>query len=260
MAHILVIDDEHNIRMMIRLALQHAGHQVETAADGYEGVDKFRDGRPWDLVLLDQRMPGLEGLAVLRQIRYHNPAARIVMVTAIGTVELAVDAIKAGATNLLRKPFTADTLRRVVQAALEENNAAVPVASADSVTFGMATINGYRIEYKPEAGVRRNGETAYRFRVTRPGGDTEECEVILPDGTAELIKAKSGRDTLPFGDRFWQALCEEALANYLYQQAETPPDSVLRVDDLTSGMERWVSAVLSETSPSQDESAENGSE
>src|SRR5689334_9257581 len=114
MARILMVDDEHNIRMMIRLALQHDGHTVEAAADGSEGLEKFGDGSAWDLVLLDQRMPGLEGMAVLRQMRYYDADARVIMITAFGTVDLAVDAMKAGATDFLRKPFTADTLRGAI--------------------------------------------------------------------------------------------------------------------------------------------------
>ena len=103
MARILVIDDESNVRMMLRLALRHTGHDVETASDGYEGLDRFGDGADWDLVLLDQRMPGLEGLEVLREIRKRAPNARVIMVTAFGTIDLAAEAMAAGATDFLRK-------------------------------------------------------------------------------------------------------------------------------------------------------------
>src|SRR5438034_8537810 len=104
MARILVIDDEHNIRTMIRLALQHVGHTVETAADGLEGLEKFGNGTAWDLTLLDQRMPGMEGLEVLREIRQRDSQAQVVMITAFGTIDLAVEAMKSGATDFLRKP------------------------------------------------------------------------------------------------------------------------------------------------------------
>ncbi len=121
MARILIVDDENNIRMMVRLALQHVGHTVETAADGTEGLQKFGNGSNFDLVLLDQRMPGLEGLDVLKQMRYQHPTAKIIMATAFGTIDLAVDAMKSGATDFLRKPFTAETLRGAVQSALKDN-------------------------------------------------------------------------------------------------------------------------------------------
>src|SRR5580704_8703285 len=123
MARVLVVDDEHNIRTMIRLTLEHSGHTVVTAADGQEGLDKFGDGTGIDVVLLDQRMPDLEGITVLKQMLFHNPSARIVMITAFGTVDLAVEAMKSGATDFMRKPFTAETLRGAVVAALRSGGA-----------------------------------------------------------------------------------------------------------------------------------------
>ncbi|HZT40613.1 MAG TPA: response regulator [Chthonomonadaceae bacterium] len=244
MARILVVDDENNIRMMVRLALQHEGHTVETAADGEEGLDKFGDGKEWDLVLLDQRMPGLSGLTVLQQMRYHDPAARVIMITAFGTVDLAVEAMKAGATDFLRKPFTVDILRGAVQAAL--TGASQPSASpeASPMTFGMATINGFHIVSQSGASIQMGEDTGFRFTIQNPEGQTQECTVILPAYVAELIKAHTDREQMPGGLRFWQALCEEALANYLYQNAEFPPGGLLRVEDFTSGMRRWVDAVL----------------
>ena len=80
MAQILVIDDEANIRTMIRLALQHAGHSVTAAAEGQDGLEKFGDGSEWDLVLVDQRMPGLQGLDVLRDMLARAPETRAMRV------------------------------------------------------------------------------------------------------------------------------------------------------------------------------------
>src|SRR5436309_15106300 len=117
-ARLLIIDDEENIRETMQFALDAVGYQTEVAADGPEGLEKFGTGENWDLVLLDQRMPGMEGLEVLRHIRERDPAARVLMVTAYGTIELAVDAMKSGAVDFLRKPFTPDVLRGAVQAAL----------------------------------------------------------------------------------------------------------------------------------------------
>src|SRR5688572_8246742 len=122
MARILVVDDEHNVRLMIRLALQHVGHTVALAADGPEGLDKFGDGTAWDLTLLDHRMPGIEGLEVLREMRRRDVNAKVIMITAFGTIDLAIEAMKAGAMDFLRKPFKADTLRGTVQAVLEDTS------------------------------------------------------------------------------------------------------------------------------------------
>jgi len=84
MARILIVDDETNIRTMIRMALMRAGHEVGQAADGPDGLAQFGNGRAWDLVLLDQRMPGMEGLEVLAAMLGRNPDARVIMVTAFG--------------------------------------------------------------------------------------------------------------------------------------------------------------------------------
>lgn len=249
MARILVVDDENNIRMMIRLALQHEGHTVETAADGPEGIEKFGAGSGWDLVLLDQRMPGLSGLTVLQQMRYADPGARVIMITAFGTIDLAVEAMKEGATDFLRKPFTTETLRGAVRAALKDVPASPAAgvgasASAGAVTFGMTTINGFRIEFTPGNGLKMEGGLGFPFTVRSPEGEARPCTVVLSPVVMEQIRGHADRETFPGGHRFWQALCEEALANYLYQNADLPPEGLLHVDDFTSGLRRFVDAVL----------------
>src|SRR5579862_2615392 len=103
---------------MIRLALQHVGYQVEAASDGEEGLRKFGDGEGWDLVLLDQRMPGMTGIEVQKVIRKRSSKTKLIMITAFGTIDLAAEAIQAGAMDFLRKPFTADTLRGAIQSAI----------------------------------------------------------------------------------------------------------------------------------------------
>ena len=71
--------------------------------------------------------------------------------------------------------------------------------------------------------------------------------MVIPCYVAELVKAHADRDQLPGGERFWQALCGEALANYLWQNADVPEGGTLRVEDLTSGLRHWIDAVLSAT-------------
>ena len=248
MARILVVDDENNIRMMVRLALQHVGHTVTVAADGPEGLEKFGNGDDIDLVVLDQRMPGMEGIDVLKQMRYHDPHAKIIMATAFGTIDLAVEAMKFGATDFLRKPFTAETLRGSVQSALNERQTTLQGAAANGVsggvTFGSTTINGYRIEFKAGSGERTPSEFRQKFTVRTPNGQEQACSVILPGYLMELVKAHTDREQMPGGERFWQAVCEEALANHLWQNADFPPGGTLRAEELTAGLKRFVDAVL----------------
>jgi len=242
MANILVIDDENNIRLMVRLTLQHTGHIVQTAADGAEGLEKFGDGMDWDLVLLDQRMPGMDGLAVLREIHKRDLHARVIMATAFGTIDLAVEAMKSGATDFLRKPFTAEVLRGAVEAALAP---APPFPLPNGgMTFSMTTINGFRLESLPTAVGHEGGSLRFLYTVASPTGERHNCTVVLKPLLLELVKAHTDRDTLPGGERFWHALGEESLANYVWQNADFPPRDRLDVEELTGGLRRWIDAVL----------------
>src|SRR5439155_18477228 len=131
---------------------------VEDAEDGEQGLALFGDGSRFDAVLLDQKMPGMDGIETLRQIRQRAPSARVVMITAFGTIELAVDAMKAGATDFLRKPLTPETLRGALAAALSkapaavthpEGDSATPSAPAELPPVEIWTVNGFFISSKP---------------------------------------------------------------------------------------------------------------
>jgi DNA-binding NtrC family response regulator len=117
---VLIVDDEENIRRVTRLTLQSAGYEVGEASDGEKGLEVFGDGSTWDAVLLDQRMPGMDGLEVLRLINARAENARVIMATAYASIELAVDAMKLGATDFVRKPMTPEILRNAVAAALSK--------------------------------------------------------------------------------------------------------------------------------------------
>ncbi len=245
MARILIVDDESNIRFTVRLALQHVGYDVDTASDGLEALDKFGVGDNFDLVLLDQRMPGMEGLEVLRLMRLRDSRAKIIMATAFGTIDLAVEAMKLGAVDFIRKPFTAEVLRGSVQAALTAKAAEKAVVNSSAgFTFGSTTINGFRIEFESGSYQIDGSDFKQLFTIRSPDGSVTECTVLLPAYLMELVKAHTEREELPGGPRFWQGMCEEALANYLWQNADSPSDSVLCVEDLTTGLRRFVDAVL----------------
>lgn len=242
MARILVVDDENNIRMMMRLVLQHVGHVVESASDGLEGLEKFGDGDAFDLVLLDQRMPGMEGLDVLREMRKRNVLTKIVMATAFGTIDLAIEAMKEGATDFLRKPFTAEMLRGALQSALGESS--VNRKDSSGITFASTTINGFRIEFSANGGERTNVGFRQNFTIRDPDGKSASCTVILSSEVMKLVKNESLNQLPESNDRFWQAMCDEALANHLWQNAEFPVGDELRVDELTNGMRRFVELAL----------------
>ena len=113
---ILVVEDEEKLRRVIELQLISAGFDVDKAATAEEAV-KIVDRA--DLVLTDLKLPNMDGLEFLNLIRRQNSLVPVIMMTAYGTVETAVEAMKAGATDFLLKPFSLDHLMQVVQKGLE---------------------------------------------------------------------------------------------------------------------------------------------
>jgi len=118
-ARILVIDDELGMREGCRRALTPLGHYVEVAADGEEGLQKVL-AAPFDLVLLDVRMPKIGGMELLEKILAHDPDAVCIIITGYASIDLAIQAIKRGAYNFLSKPFDTDTLILTVNQGLEK--------------------------------------------------------------------------------------------------------------------------------------------
>jgi len=118
-AHILIVDDEESIRTALSDLLKQNGYDVSAAEDGYKAVEKVKDGE-WDLAIVDLKMPGLDGIEVLRQINAINPNIVVIIITAYGTVESAVMAMKAGAVDYIMKPFSSDELLIRVEKALEK--------------------------------------------------------------------------------------------------------------------------------------------
>jgi two-component system response regulator (stage 0 sporulation protein F) len=237
MANVLIVDDENNIRLMLRIALKAEGHDVMGAADGLEALELFGTGGQFDLVLLDQRMPGMEGLEVLRAMRKCDQSVKIVMTTAFGTVDLAREAMEAGANGFLRKPFTTEVLRATVAAALADE---VPVGNADNTHFDAVSVNGFRLESVGDDGSIEH----HKFKIHGPQKEPTVCVVQLPPFFIELVKARADRDNLQEDTAFWNWLSEEALANYLWQNSASPDGGRLVLDELTSNLGRWMDAVL----------------
>jgi len=116
--HVLLIDDDESLRRVMEFNLQEDGYAVETARDGREGLDRFRRD-PADVVLSDVRMPEIDGMALLPQLKALAPDVPVILLTAHGTIAAAVEAMKRGAFDYLTKPFTRDQLRASVHKALE---------------------------------------------------------------------------------------------------------------------------------------------
>src|ERR1700682_5064982 len=114
---VLIIDDEAEIRESLQTLLEMEGFDVETAVSGEEGLLRIGE-HPYDLVLLDLALPGRDGMDILSEIHAHAPQPAVIMITAYGTVENAVKAMQAGATNFVQKPWDNEKLLADVRAAV----------------------------------------------------------------------------------------------------------------------------------------------
>jgi DNA-binding NtrC family response regulator len=119
---ILIIDDEAAIRESLETLLSLEGYAVETAADGTQGLVRI-DTRSYDLVLLDLALPGQNGLEILARIRERQPQLPVIMITAYGTVDNVVDAMRGGAQNFVQKPWDNEKLLADIRASIARHRA-----------------------------------------------------------------------------------------------------------------------------------------
>ena len=115
---ILVVDDEKNIRLTMSQSLEPLGIPVHTAVNGEEALQKLR-AELFELVFLDLKMPGVDGMEVLHQIKDAWPKTRVIIITAHGTIESAVKAMKLGAVDFIQKPFSPSEIRDLAKLVLE---------------------------------------------------------------------------------------------------------------------------------------------
>ena len=115
---ILIVDDEKTIRWSLGEGLRKAGFEILEAASGEEGLQVFVDKTP-DCVLLDMRPPGIDGIEVLRRMRKDNPDVPVIVMTAYGEVDKAVESMKLGAYDFITKPFMIEKMKVAIEHALE---------------------------------------------------------------------------------------------------------------------------------------------
>jgi DNA-binding response OmpR family regulator len=231
---ILIIDDEENIRRVTRLTLEAAGYEVVEAGDGEQGMEAFGDGSAWDAVLLDQRMPGMDGLEILRLIKEGAAGSRVIMTTAYASIELAVDAMKLGATDFVRKPMTPEILRNAVAAALSRQPRICSTGSLSSQGVSaepliqIITMNGFMILESEGA---RPALAEHRFTVKSPDGNEHEVLVQINEEAVGYVERMTKR-LLPPGNSFWTLQAQRMLSDYLWKEGKVPPTRRLIVKDV----------------------------
>jgi DNA-binding response OmpR family regulator len=140
MADILVVDDERNMRKALGVILGQDGHHISAVGSGREAVRRL-SSRHFDVVVTDMKMDDVGGFDVLRETRRLYPDVEVIMITAFGTIELAVEAIKEGAYDYITKPFDAEEIQRVVRGAVARQtllrHVKTPETSPGKDTYGM---------------------------------------------------------------------------------------------------------------------------
>src|ERR1700754_1096101 len=118
MPKILVVDDQRNMRTTLAMMLRGAGYEVDEASDGSQGADLGGRGA-YDVVLTDLRMGGFDGIGVLRAVKESHAMTEVIVMTAYGTIESAVEAMRLGAFDYIQKPFTEEELLVKTSKAIE---------------------------------------------------------------------------------------------------------------------------------------------
>jgi len=128
---ILIADDESSLRLLLCEVMQREGYEVESAVNGEEAVQKARE-RDFDVVVMDVRMPKMDGIQALREMKRINPALTVVMITAVENQETALEAVRQGAYDFFNKPFELAEIRVVVRRAVEKRQLLRQISSLES--------------------------------------------------------------------------------------------------------------------------------
>jgi DNA-binding NtrC family response regulator len=118
---VLVVDDEENARIGLSCFLCQEGYDVTTASDGSEALEILRENPHTSLIISDINMPGMNGMALLREVNRQHPETAIIMVTAYGEVESYIDAMNLGAFEYLHKPVRTEELKLAMRKVLAKS-------------------------------------------------------------------------------------------------------------------------------------------
>ncbi|PLX39720.1 MAG: sigma-54-dependent Fis family transcriptional regulator [Deltaproteobacteria bacterium] len=180
MKKILVVDDDKGIRKTLEMHLSQEGYAVQIASNGNEALRKFTDA---DIMLLDLRMPEVDGMEVLAKVKEKRPSMPVIIITAYDDMETAIEAIRLGAVDLLGKPLQLDQLEEVLDKASE-----LVDLSTDEVTLGDTPGGGYR----PNVIVGRSRAVKNVFKAIGSVSDSEVPVLIQGEsGTGKELVARA---------------------------------------------------------------------
>jgi len=200
---ILVVDDDRTFRLSTAELLRQDGHRTEVAADAQEAMASLEVG-DFDLMLLDLRMPGLDGLRFVEVVRKRGFRLPIVMISGFGTIDSAVEAIHLGADDFLTKPLDPDLLSSKVAEALERR----PGGASDRKAFG-GLVGRSSLMKEVFSAIQQVAETETTVLITGETGTGKEL-------VARAVHEKSGRSARPFLAVNCAGLAEGVLESELF--------------------------------------------
>lgn len=214
-ARVLVVDDQANMRRTLSMMLRMKGYEVDEAGSGDEGIE-LATSCPYEVVLTDLRMGGYDGIDVLRATKDAQPMAEVIVMTAYGTIESAVEAMQIGAFDYLQKPFTEQELIVKVGRALESRQLQGQVqafAQEFKERFGFENIVGRSQAIRDVlARIVKIAPSSATVLITGEGGTGKEL-------MAKALHANSQRAALPFVSVDCTSVSEQALESELFGHA-----------------------------------------
>jgi len=209
MAKILIIDDEKSIRSTLREILEYEKYTVEEAVDGQDGIEKLAKGK-YDIALCDIKMPKLDGIEVLEKAQKISPELPFVMISAHGSIETAVDAVKKGAYDFIQKPPDLNRLLITVRNALDKSTLVTEtkvLKKKISKTFDIVGESQAISDVKET--IEKVAPTEARVMITGDNGTGKEL-------VAKWLHMKSNRSKHPFVEVNCAAIPSELIESELF--------------------------------------------
>src|SRR5579885_1825851 len=173
MQNILIVEDEAKMQRLLQLSLAEEGYTTRSASDAEQGLRLLRQEK-FDLVITDLKLPGMDGLEFLQAVKRTDARIPVILMTAFGTVETAVQAMKAGASDYVLKPFSLEEIKLIIQRELNVLRLQEESQSAGSLGEALSVQKYHRAQRQNAGGVGRGGSCG-PYQLHGSAGGRKRC-------------------------------------------------------------------------------------